>query len=71
VRQRLLRYPIGLVGVLIFWYGLGLVFPRGDDWLAYTLRYIRYALIGVWITALAPLLFMRLGLAKRPENESP
>jgi membrane-associated phospholipid phosphatase len=71
VRQRLLRYPIGLVRVLIFWYGLGLVFPRGDDWLAYTLRYIRYALIGVWTTALAPLLFMRLGLAKRPENESP
>ena len=71
VRQRLLRYPVGLVGVLIFWYGLGLVFPRGDDRLAYTLRYIRYALIGVWITALAPLLFMRLGLAKRPENESP
>lgn len=70
VRQRLLRYPIGLAGVIILWYGLGLVFPRGDFWLAYTLRYIRYALVGVWITGLAPLVFMRAGLAMRAENES-
>lgn len=61
---RLLRYPTGLVGVLILWYGLGLVFPRGEYLLAYALRYLRYFLLGFWVTGLAPLLFIRLGLAK-------
>lgn len=63
VRDRLLRYPVGLVGVLILWYGLGLVFPEGEYLGAYVLRYIRYFLIGIWVTALAPILFIRLGLA--------
>lgn len=63
LQNRLLRYPLGLLGVIILWYGLGLVFPRGEFLTAYILRYIRYALVGLWISALAPLLFMRLGLA--------
>ncbi len=67
-KQRLLRYLIGLVGVLALWYGLGAVFPRSADWVGYTLRYFRYTLIGLWISALAPLLFARLGIAalRRP-----
>ena len=69
LRNRLLRYPIGLLGVLIFWYGLGLVFPRGEYLLAYILRYIRYALVGLWISALAPMLFMRLGLATATKED--
>ncbi len=68
LRDRLLRYPIGLIGVLVLWYGLGLVFPQGEYLLAYLLRYIRYFLVGVWIAALAPLVFMRLGLAKAEED---
>ena len=31
--------------------------------LGYGLRYVRYSLIGGWIGGLAPLLFIRLGLA--------
>jgi membrane-associated phospholipid phosphatase len=67
--NRLLRYPLGLLGVLVLWYGLGLVFPRGDYLLAYLLRYIRYALVGLWISALAPLLFIRLGLASAAKED--
>jgi hypothetical protein len=59
-----LRYLLGLVGVLVLWFGLGQVFPRGADWASYALRYFRYVLIGAWISAVAPLLFVRLGWAK-------
>ncbi|HJW90809.1 MAG TPA: phosphatase PAP2 family protein [Anaerolineales bacterium] len=62
--QRLARYLVGLIGVIVLWLGLGAVFPRGENLMAYSLRYLRYALIGVWITALAPLLFSRLGLVQ-------
>jgi hypothetical protein len=64
-RKRLSRYLIGVVGVLILWQGLGLVFDLlapAETLLAHILRYIRYSLVGLWISALAPLLFIRLGL---------
>jgi len=67
--QRLLRYVIGLAGVLALWYGLGAVFPRTPDLAGYLLRFFRYTLVGVWISALAPLLFARLGIATiRPRD---
>ena len=55
-----IRYVIGLVGLFIIWYGLGLVFPRTLDAVALTLRYMRYALVGAWVGGLAPTLFMKL-----------
>jgi membrane-associated phospholipid phosphatase len=60
--QRATRYLVGVIGVLVLWYGLGAVFPRTDDLLAYSLRYLRYALIGGWVSAFAPILFIRLKL---------
>jgi membrane-associated phospholipid phosphatase len=60
--QRILRYLIGLAGVFVLWYGLGQLFPRTPDLTGYLLRYGRYALIGLWIALLAPLLFRRLRL---------
>jgi len=60
--QRILCYIIGVIGIFIFWYGLGAVFPRGADILSYALRYLRYTLIGLWVSAVAPLVFQRLGL---------
>ncbi len=62
--QRVMRYALGLVGLLILWYGLGLIFPREATFVAYLLRYLRYALVGCWITAGAPYLFLRLHLAE-------
>ncbi len=61
--QRLLRYVVGIAGILVLWFGLGQVFPRSPDQLSYSLRLFRYTLIGFWIAAGAPLLFQRLGLA--------
>ncbi len=62
--KRLARYPIGLVGVLLLWFGLGELFPRDEALLSYLLRYLRYALVGLWMSAAAPALFIRLGLAQ-------
>lgn len=61
--HRLARYAVGAVGVFLLWYGLGAVLPRNEDVISYVLRYARYTLIGVWVSALAPLLFVRLGIS--------
>lgn len=62
--QRLVRFIIGLVGVFLLWYGLGEIFPRGEYFASYLLRYLRYSLVGLWIAGVAPLLFIRFRLAK-------
>jgi hypothetical protein len=64
------RYLLGIAGVFLLWYGLGQVFPRTEDWIGFGLRFLRYGLVGLWISALAPTLFFRFGLARRSENES-
>ncbi len=61
--MRATRYVIGAVGVLIIWYGLGVVFPRGESLIPFVLRFIRYTLLGSWISAGAPLLFTKLKLS--------
>lgn len=60
--KRALSYVIGLIGVLILWQGLGLVFPRGDGALVYSLRFVRYALVGWWVSGGAPWIFKHFNL---------
>ncbi|MEN6435321.1 MAG: phosphatase PAP2 family protein [Anaerolineaceae bacterium] len=60
----LLRFLIGLIGVALLWFGLGQIFPRDPNILSYGLRLLRYALIGLWVSAFAPWLFIKLKLAK-------
>jgi membrane-associated phospholipid phosphatase len=67
VAKRALRYAIGLIGVMILWEGLGAVFPRGEEWFPLLLRYLRYTLVGFWITAGAPWLFFHFKLARKPK----
>ena len=62
--QLLLRYLLGLVGVIVLYSGLGTILPHGEDLVSLIFRYFRYAFVGVWITAGAPVLFIRLKLAK-------
>jgi membrane-associated phospholipid phosphatase len=64
---RILRYVIGLIGILILWRGLGVVFPRDDNLISYLLRYFRYALVGFWISAAAPWLFFHFKLSGKPK----
>lgn len=63
-----LRYVLGVVGLLIFWMGLKAIFPSGESTVALIFRYIRYALVGLWVTAIAPYLFIKLSLAKERDG---
>ncbi|HSL29766.1 MAG TPA: phosphatase PAP2 family protein [Anaerolineales bacterium] len=65
--KRALRYIVGLVGIALFWYGLGEIFPRGETFVPLLLRYIRYTLVGFWVTAGAPWLFFHFKLAGEPK----
>ena len=60
-----MRYLVGVAGVLIIYYGLKIIFPEGESILAYLLRYLRYTLIGFWVSAGAPWIFIRLRLAEK------
>jgi membrane-associated phospholipid phosphatase len=60
-----LRYLVGLVGVLVLYLGLGALFNDSATFLSYAIRYIRYALIGFWMSGFAPWLFVKLRLASR------
>ena len=62
--QYFLRAILGIIGVIIIWYGLEKVFPRNTDFISYALRYIRYALITIWVAAIAPLFFRIIKIAQ-------
>jgi len=63
IGKRAIRYIVGLIGIVVLWRGLGLVFPDQADLISYLLRYFRYSLVGFWISAGAPWLFFRFKLA--------
>jgi len=65
--KRAIRYVIGLIGVIIFWRGLDLVFPAGENLIGFFFRYLRYALVGFWISAGAPWLFFHFKLVDKPK----
>jgi hypothetical protein len=62
--QRLARFVVGFVVVLIFYLGLSALLPRTD-----IMRFVRYAIVGIAMIWLAPWMIVRLGLASS-ERES-
>lgn len=64
VLDRFIRFLVGLIGLLALYLGLGRLFPDTQDLAGYVLRFLRYALIGLWAVWLAPLLFIKLRLAR-------
>ena len=65
-RIRLIRYAVGIVGLLLIYYGLDVLFAMiapDESALGYILRYIRYTLATLWATFLAPWFFIKLKLA--------
>jgi membrane-associated phospholipid phosphatase len=59
----LLCYVIGIAFLICIWFGLGLIHPQ--DSAGYILGYGRSMIAGGWVTAGAPMLFIRLNLASR------
>lgn len=65
---RLVRFVVGLAGVLVLYLGLGTLFPDNGDIISFALRFIRYTLIGLWVSWLGPVVFEKLGLLKFDEK---
>lgn len=63
--RRLLRYVLGMIGLLAIWLGLRMLFPTEPPALGLLLRVVRYAAAMFWAIGLWPWLFVRLGLANR------
>lgn len=63
---RVARYLVGILGLLVLYFGLDLAFAAlapDDSILGYLLRYIRYGLATFWATFLAPWVFLKTKLA--------
>ena len=69
VWKRITRFVIGVVGILSLYLGLkvvfGLIIPDSEALIPLLLRYIRYFLVGAWISAGAPWVFVHLRLADK------
>jgi membrane-associated phospholipid phosphatase len=62
--RKVFRFLVGVVGVAILWFGLGSLLPEEPGLVGYVLSYLLFAVIGFWISALAPAIFLRLRLAE-------
>jgi membrane-associated phospholipid phosphatase len=60
--KRLGCLAVGVIGVGVLYLGLKLIFPAGETLVAAVFRFVRYALIGLWVSGGAPWAFARLGL---------
>ncbi len=60
-----LRFLLGVAGVLVIQYGLKLILPEGENILAYFLGFIHNAMIGFWVAGAAPWTFIHLKLAEK------
>jgi hypothetical protein len=66
--QQLGRYVLGIVGLLVLYIGLDILFgmiTADETALGYALRYLRYASATFLVTFILPWLFLRIKLAER------
>jgi membrane-associated phospholipid phosphatase len=61
--KRIGRYILGVIGLLALYLGLRAIFPSGETIAAAIFRYLRYALLGIWVTYVAPRLFSLVRLS--------
>ncbi len=60
--KRVACFAVGLAGVAVLYFGLKLLLPGGESLVGAATRFVRYAVLGVWISGGAPLVFSRLHL---------
>jgi hypothetical protein len=60
--KRIARFLVGMIVLITIYAGLKVIFPVGDHLAAYFFRYLRYALIGLWISGGAPWVFRLMKL---------
>ncbi len=64
--KRVFRFLIGILGLFVFWAGLKILFSGAEPELLF--RFIRYLVVGLWISLGGPWIFIILGLAKKDQN---
>jgi membrane-associated phospholipid phosphatase len=69
ILTKVFRYFAGMAGLIILYLGLkflsGLIIPETESVLNYLLRYTRYFILGLWVSAGAPVLFLKINLAQK------
>lgn len=60
--QRVIRFFIGVFGITLLYVGLKLIFPQQGQFGYQIFRFVRYVMMGLWIGAGAPWLFLKLDL---------
>ena len=70
-RQQFLGCALGFAGAGLLVLAGKLLIPLDDSAFNLALRFARYALVGVWLTALAPFCFQRLGLTPSSPSARP
>jgi membrane-associated phospholipid phosphatase len=68
--QRVSRLLLGSVVLVLLYAGLRVVFPDEGTTFYFTMRVVRYTLVGLWISLGAPWLFLKLGMASRDKSDS-
>ena len=68
--KRAARYVVGLIGVLVLYAGLKAIFPSGDTFVPYLFRYIRYTVVGFWVSGGALWTFAKLNLTESNQTAS-
>ena len=69
--KRVGRYGLGIIGVLVIYFGLDVLFSlivADATVLGFALRYLRYATVTFWVTFIAPWIFIKIGLADRQDE---
>lgn len=65
--KRGVRYLVGIIGLLLLYFGLDIAFAAlaaDESTLGYVLRYVRYGFATLWATFLAPWVFLKTRLAE-------
>ena len=66
--QLLLRFLIGMSGIVTLVYGMNSILPEIQSSLSYLITYIQYFLVSLWISLAAPLLFIKIGVSEKRSN---
>ncbi|MBB4930914.1 membrane-associated phospholipid phosphatase [Lipingzhangella halophila] len=69
--SRVTRYVLGMAGIVLILVVAQVAVPGADGAAAAVREYVLYTLIALWGALAAPELFVRMGLATRPESAQP
>ncbi len=66
--RKLARFALGAAGLCLIYFGGKLLSPPEGEALHALARFVRYALVGAWVSLGAPWLFLKTGLGKKRET---